>query len=118
MGLFAVLLTVVAFAFVVLAGFAVFGILEFVKTMRATREVLADVHEQLPVVLEDADVSLNALTLELMRVDGILDDIEHVSDTAAQATRAAEEAVQVPLQKAAAYAERVRKALSSARGKK
>lgn len=109
---------VVALAFVVLVGVLTYGVVELVRTMRSARTVLGDLHERLPVLLEDADVSANALTLELMRVDGIMDDVEQVSDTVGSATRAAEEAVQVPLQKAAEYAERVRRALKSARGRK
>ena len=118
MGLTVVLEVVAVIALVVVTGAAIYGLVELVRTMRSTRVVLDDLHTRLPVVLESADLSLNALTLELMRVDGILDDVERVSDSAAHATRAAEEAVQIPLQKAAEYAERLRKTLSSARGKK
>jgi uncharacterized protein YoxC len=103
---------------IALAGAAVYAVVVLVATLRSARKLLDDVDARLPNLIDDADITVQAMSLELMRLDDILGNVQEVSDTVGSATRAAEEAVQVPIQKAQEYAERARRFLARLRERK
>lgn len=108
-----VLRIVLALVLIVLSGTAVYAVLVLVGTLGAARKLIDDVDARLPTLIEDADVTVQAASLELMVLDDILTGVQRVSDTAADTTRAASEAVHAPIAKAAEYAERVRRFLAA-----
>jgi hypothetical protein len=110
-----VLRIVLTLVLIVLAGFGIYGIVVLVATLRSWRRLADDVDTRLPVLLEDADVAVQAVSLELMRLDDIMLGVQTVSDTAAETTRAAQEAVHVPMAKVAEYAERARRFIAAMR---
>jgi uncharacterized protein YoxC len=103
---------------IALAGAGIYAIVVLVGTLRSARKVLDDVGTRLPSLIDNADITAQAMSLELMRLDDILMNVQGVSDTVGSATKAAEEAVQVPIQKAGEYAERVRRFLARWRERK
>lgn len=71
---------------IVLAGAGIYAAVIFVKTLRQTQQTMAELREKLLPLLEKADVTVDALNAELLRVDGIMSDIEGVSGAVSSAT--------------------------------
>lgn len=113
MGVEQVLRVVLTLVLIVLGGAGIYAIVVLVDTLRSAKKLIVDVDGRLPTLLEDADVTVQAASLELMRLDDILLDVQRVSDSAADTTRAAQEAVQAPIVKAAEYAERARRFIAA-----
>lgn len=101
-----IVLTLVLIAF---GGFGIYASIELVRTSRSMRAFTEELSRTVPPLVQDATVSVQAVNLELMRLDDILDSVQHVSDTVADTTRAAEQAAKVPAAKFAEYAEKVRR---------
>jgi uncharacterized protein YoxC len=78
-----VLLLVLTTAFVV-AG--MYAIVVLIRTLRQTQQTMLELRERLVPLLEKADVTVDALNAELLRVDGIMTDIEGVSGAVSSAT--------------------------------
>lgn len=78
--------TVLLVLAIVLAGAGIYAVLVFVKTLRQTQLTMEELRLQLLPLLEKADVTVDALNAELLRVDGIMTDIEGVSDAVSSAT--------------------------------
>jgi hypothetical protein len=57
-----------------------------VKTLRQTEQAILEVRDKLVPLLDKADVTVDALNAELLRVDGIMTDIEGVSGAVSSAT--------------------------------
>lgn len=115
MGFEQVLRIVLTLVLIALAGFGTYALWVLVGTLRSWRILADDVDARLPRLIEDADLTVQAANLELMRLDDILADVSRVSDTVEETTRAAQEAVHVPMVKIAEYAERARRFVSAMR---
>ena len=92
-----VLQLVLLVAGIALCAVAIFGIVEAVKTLRSVRRLSDDMHATLVPLLEKADVTVDAMNAELLRIDGIVTQIEDVSDRVSTTTNAVQEAVHGPL---------------------
>lgn len=88
-----IVLVVAAFA---VLGVAVFALVETAKSMRSVRQLADDLDERLVPMLDKADVTLDAVNAELLRIDGIVSTIEDVSDTVGTATNVVQGAVNAP----------------------
>lgn len=88
---------------------AVYALVQIGLTAASTREKLDIVTSRVDPILEKADVTVDALNAELLRIDGIISDIEEVSGAAASATRAVESVANAPLEIATNLADRVRR---------
>lgn len=86
---------------IALAGSVTYAVWVAVATMRSTRELVGHLDESLPALIEQASATLDTVDREMGRVDGIVSRFEDVSDTVSATTRAATEAVRVPLVKLA-----------------
>ncbi len=106
---------VLALVLIVLAGLAGFAVYELVQTLRSLRRLTFTLDTKLSPLLDDADVTVQALNLELMRLDDILDNVQHISDRMEDTTKAAQEAVHAPAKKVAEYAEMVRRFVAAMR---
>lgn len=91
-----VLLIVLIVAAIAVCAVAVFALVELVPTLRSARRFFDDVESRLVPLLEKADVTVDALNAELMRVDNIVTSLEEVSDTVSTATTAVREAAHAP----------------------
>ncbi|HEY3317258.1 MAG TPA: hypothetical protein VGK50_02375 [Coriobacteriia bacterium] len=100
---------------IALTGFGIYAVYVLVGTLRSVGMLADGVAERLPALIEDTDVAVQAVSLELMRLDDILMNVQQVSDTVEETTNAAREAVHVPLVKVAEYAERARRFIAAMR---
>ena len=99
-------------ALIVLASVAIWGIREIVGSARSVRRLSDELHTTLPGLIERADVTLIAVNAELVRVNGVVTQIEEVSDRVTSTTRAAQEMVGGPVAAVSGFAEGARKFLS------
>jgi uncharacterized protein YoxC len=79
---------------VVLAGW---GVVEVVKAARSARRLADELYSTLPGVIERADATMTAFNRELARMDGVVTQLEEVSDRVTSTTRAAQEIVEAPV---------------------
>jgi len=77
------LLTILA---IVLAGAGIYAVAVFVRTLRQFQETMTEVRGTAVPLLEKVDVTVDALNAEILRVDGIMTDIEGVSGAVSSAT--------------------------------
>lgn len=96
---------------ILLAGGGIYATITFVTALREAQQTLADVRERAIPLLEKADVTLDALNAELLRVDGIVTDIEEVSGAVSSAT----DVIRTPVEALAGLGGRLARSFSRAR---
>lgn len=99
--------------FAVLAGTAIWGIRELVETARSVRRLTDDLQATVPGLIERADTTLVSVNRELVRVDGVVRQLEEVSDSVTNTTRAARDIVETPAAMVTGLADGTRKFFSS-----
>jgi uncharacterized protein YoxC len=104
-----VLRIVLYVALIVLACVAVWGVREIVGSARSVRRLSDDLHATLPGLIERADGTLVAVNAELVRVNGVVTQLEDVSDRVSSTTRAAQEMVEGPAAAVAGLTEGARR---------
>jgi uncharacterized protein YoxC len=107
----AIVRIVLYLALMVLAVFAVWGVREIVASARSVRRLSDELHESLPGLITRADATLGAVNHELVRVNGMVTQLEEVSDRVTNTTRAAQEIVEGPAAAVAGIAEGTRRFL-------
>lgn len=110
-----VLSIVLTLVLIGLAGFGIYAVYVLVGTLRSVRTLADGVSAKLPGLLEDTDIAVQALSIELMRIDDVLDNVQRVTGDVEETAHAAREAVYVPVAKAAEYAERARRFIATLR---
>ena len=106
-------------AAIVVCVVAVFALVENVKTMRTAREFFEETSSRLQPLIEKADVTVDAVNAELLRVDGIVTTLEDVSDRVSGTTSAVHTVVNAPAEVANAMGTRLRQAwLAAQRARK
>jgi len=90
---FPVILYAVGIVAVVLAGW---GAVEVIRTARSARRLTDQLYSTVPGVIERADEAIIAFNSELARMDGVVSQLEEVSDRVTSTTRAAQEIVEAP----------------------
>ncbi|MHB9003577.1 MAG: hypothetical protein ACYC6C_05875 [Coriobacteriia bacterium] len=81
-----------------LCAVAIFGVFEAVATLRSVRRLSDDTNARLLPLLEKANVTVDAFNAELLRIDGIVTQIEEVSDRVSSTTNAVQDAVHGPIE--------------------
>lgn len=79
----------------------IYAVAALVRTLTETRAFIAETRERLTPLLEKADVTLDAVNAELLRLDGIVTQVEEVSGTVSSTTRVASEFIRSPVNKVA-----------------
>ncbi|MDI6713007.1 MAG: hypothetical protein QMD96_07190 [Anaerosomatales bacterium] len=92
-------------------GAAIYAAVEVVRLARRTERVVAHLEQTLPPLLEKIDVAVDAVNVELLRIDGIVSDVESVSDTVSSAT----DVIRTPMEALASLGGRIARAVSRAR---
>jgi uncharacterized protein YoxC len=92
-----VLLIVVYVALIVVAIVAIWGVREVVATARSVRRLSDDLQETVPPLVERAGTTLTSIDSELKRINGVVSQIEEVSDRVTSTTRAAQGIVEAPV---------------------
>jgi cell division FtsZ-interacting protein ZapD len=105
-------LIVLYLALIALCGTAIWALFAVVRTARATTQLAEDLDARLLPLIDKASVTVDALNVELERVDGIVTQLEEVSDTVTSTTRAAQGLVNVPAIAMAGLGDRARRLAS------
>lgn len=86
----AIAMYVTAIVVLIVAGW---GVVQVVDAARSVRRVADELHATVPGVIERADETLTAFNAELIRMDGVVAQLEEVADRVTNTTRAAQEMV-------------------------
>ncbi|HZL06601.1 MAG TPA: hypothetical protein VFE45_14510 [Coriobacteriia bacterium] len=78
-----IVLSVLAIALVV---FAIYVLVAVLRLARELHSAATDLRSRLVPLIEKADITLDLTNAELLRVDGIVTDIEHVSGAVSSAS--------------------------------
>jgi len=105
-----VLLMVLLAAAIALCAVAVWGVLEVVKTARSVRILVDDLDARVIPFIEKADVTLDAINIEFLRIDEIVTRVEEVSDRVSNTSRTVQEVAKAPMEIVSDIVQRVRKA--------
>ena len=106
------LTTVLYVALIALCGTAIWALVVLVRTARSTGRLVDDLDAQLLPLIEKASVTVDAVNMEIERVDGIVTQLEEVSDRVTSTTRVASELVSAPAAAVAGMGERARRIVS------
>lgn len=110
-----VLLIVLIAAGIAVCGVALFVMLRAMRTLDETRRFIERVDERLIPLLEKADVTVDAMNAELLRVDGIVTEIEDASGRVTTTARAVQDVVGTPMRIVAGAGEGISRFFSSSR---
>lgn len=102
----------------VAVGIAACGVLIYVlfdvrRAAISTARFAEETRERLVPLLEKADVTVDAINAELLRIDAIVTQFEEVSDKVSSTTQAVQGAVNAPLEAVTAVGSGVRGAIST-----
>jgi hypothetical protein len=105
-----ILLGVLLVAASVLCGVGIWALTEGVKTARSVRRLSDDLDARAVPLLDKADVTIDALNAELLRVDVIVTRIEEVTDRVESTSRTVQGVANAPGEIVTDIADRVRRA--------
>ena len=105
-----VLLGVLIVAAIVVCGVGIWALLEGVKMARSVRSLSDDLDARIVPLLDKADVTVDALNAELLRVDVIVTRFEEISDRVESTSRTVQEVANAPVEMVTDFADRVRRA--------
>ncbi len=94
-------------------GFVIWATLELVRTLRSTRVLVERVDLNLIPLLEKADVTIDAVNVELLRIDEIVTRVEEVTDRVSSTSRTVQEVANAPAEIVNDIADKVRRAFRS-----
>ncbi|MGB4592404.1 MAG: hypothetical protein WBI63_01335 [Coriobacteriia bacterium] len=96
---------------IVLLSLGIYGLIVLVKTLRQTQATMAELRDRLVPLLDKAEVTADALNAELLRIDGIVTDVESVSGAVTSAT----DMIRAPVGVLAGIGSRIARAVARAR---
>lgn len=105
-----VLVSVLIVVAVAMCGVAIWALTEAVKTAKSVRTLSDDLDERVVPLLEKADVTVDALNAELLRIDAIVTRFEEISDRVETTSRTVQEVANAPVEIVTDFADRVRRA--------
>lgn len=108
-----VLLIVLLVAATAVCGFVIWAVFELVATVRSARRLADDLDKSLVPLLAKADVTVDSLNIELLRIDEIVTRVEEVTDRVSSTSRTVQEVANAPAEIVGEIAERVRKAFKT-----
>ena len=105
-----VLLCVLLVVASALCGVAIWALTQVVSTARSVRTLANDLDDRVVPLLGKAEVTVDALNAELLRIDGIVSRFEEISDRVGNTSRTVQEVATAPVEFAGEIADRVRQA--------
>jgi uncharacterized protein Yka (UPF0111/DUF47 family) len=93
-----------------LCGVAIWALVESVKTARSARRLADDLDSRLVPLLDKADITVDAMNAELLRIDQIVTRVEEVTDRVSDTSRVVQEVANAPAEMVNELADRVRRA--------
>jgi len=109
----AVLRIVLYTVLISLGGVSIWAVREVVISFRSTRRFYDQMHATVPGLIVRADETLAAVNAELIRVNGVVTQLEEVSDAVSGTARAAQEMVEGPVAVVTNVAEGARRFLGA-----
>lgn len=94
----------------VAAGTGIWAFVELAKSMRSVRRSSDDIRERIVPLLEKADVTVDAVNAELLRIDGIVTRFEEAGERVSSASGTIHDIVNAPTEIVSGVATRVRNA--------
>jgi uncharacterized coiled-coil DUF342 family protein len=94
----------------VLCAVAIWALTESVKTARSARQLADDLDERLVPLLEKADVAVDAMNVELLRIDQIVTRVEEVTERVSDTSRVVAQVANAPAEMVNDLSDRVRRA--------
>lgn len=91
-------------------GFVIWAVTELVATLRSTRKLADDLDASLMPLLGKTDVTIDAINIELLRIDEIVTRVEEVTDRVSSTSRTVQEVANAPAEIVNEIAGRVRNA--------
>lgn len=105
-----VLLTVLLVLASLLCTVSVWTVVQAGRTSRSLRTLADDLDARVIPLLEKADITVDALNAELLRVDGIVSRIEEITDRVESTSRTVQGVANAPAEIVTDIADRVRRA--------
>jgi ABC-type transporter Mla subunit MlaD len=102
---------------VVLCGTGIWTLMTVSRAASSTRRLADELGRKLPPLIDNASSTLDGFNAEMARVDGLVTQLEEVSDKVTSTTRAASEIVGAPAAAVAGLGGRVRRFFSILTGK-
>lgn len=93
-----VLDTVLVVAAICVCGIGVWALVEVIKTSRSARVLFDDLDQRAIPLLEKADITIDAVNAELLRIDEIVSRVGDVSERVAATSSVVQGAVNAPLE--------------------
>jgi hypothetical protein len=81
-----------------------------VKTLRSVRVLADDIDARAVPLLDKADVTVDALNAELLRIDAIVTRFEEISDRVESTSRTVQDVANAPVEIVTDFADRMRRA--------
>jgi hypothetical protein len=104
------LLAVLLVVATALCGVAAWALVEWIKAARSLRRLTDDLDTRLVPLLDKADITVDAMNAELLRVDQILTLVEEVADRVSDTSRTVQVVANAPGEIVNDLSERVRRA--------
>lgn len=105
-----VLLGILLVVAIATCGVAIWALLEGVKTARSMRVLSDDLDARAIPLLEKADVAVDALNVELLRIDQIVTRAEEITERVQSTSRTVQDVANAPAEIVTDIADRVRRA--------
>jgi hypothetical protein len=105
-----VLLSVLIVVACATCGVAIWALSEAVKTMRSVRVLSDDLDARVVPLIDKVDVSVDAINVELLRVDAIVTRFEEISDRVDSTSRTVQDVANAPAEIVTDIADKVRRA--------
>lgn len=103
-----IITSILPYLYALVALAAIYALVQIGRLVGKVSHEMEELTARVNPILEKADVSVDALNADLLRVDGILSNVEEISSAAASATRAVESVTSAPLEIATNLADRLR----------
>lgn len=110
-----VLLMVLLVVASALCAVAIWALMELVKTARSVRILSDDLDARVMPLLDKADVTVDAMNVELLRIDEIVTRVEEVTERVNSTSRTVQEVANAPVEIVNDIADKVRKAWKTRR---
>lgn len=110
-----VLTTVLLLAAIALCAVGIWAAVRFAAAADSVKRLSEDLEARVPPLLDKADVSVDALNAELLRVDLIVTQVEDVAEHVSSASNAVHSIVNAPHEIVNEVGERLRRTIRSAR---
>ena len=94
----------------VLCAVGIWALFEAVRTSRSVRVLAEDIDARAVPLLDKADVTIDAVNAELLRVDTIVSRVEEITDRVESTTRTVQDVANAPGEIVTDIADRVRRA--------